>query len=378
MSYISPYRIVDLLPAARNMTDYCAVEAGDHVSIFADTLIPPLIVQAVLAAVEERGAIPAIVTTQPGGLSWRQGAEPHRAYKTAMYASDVVIQLKSVEAQTYPRVQETAMIEHDVRMLRVPLGTSIEAFTEEWALFPYELMHLITKKIYLQWTEGSITPGNVLKTIHVQAPNGTDLKATYDPRYAIHTGFIQPKLMPGMWCQFAGATVGIELFKDANGTVVFDGLHGEEEYKMLPPIGSDVVHPLSEPVRWMFKDRRCFIEGGHEAELIRRLVEAGGQYADILCEIALGVNPKAPLTTMPTRRAGVTHYAVGSTAGRTPTIEDESAPVHTHGHLHECDLYVDGEPCILDGHLVVFDDPEVREVAAKYGDPDQILEKAPY
>ena len=375
---INPYRIYDLMPAARNMMDYIHLERDEHVTIFADTLIPPLIVQAVMVAVEERGGYPAILTTPPGGLSWRQGAEPTRAYKTAMYGSDVVIQLKSVEAQTYPRVQETAMIEHDVRMLRVPLGTSIETFTEAWALFPYEVMHLITRKIYDQWTRGATTPGNVIKTIHVQANNGTDLKATYDPRYVIHTGFLLPRMMPGMWNQFCGATVGIELFKDANGTVVFDGLHGEEEYKLLPPIGSDVVHPLSEPVRWTFEDRHCRIEGGHEAELIRRLVEAGGAHADILCEIALGVNPKAPLAKMPTRRSGVTHYAVGSTAGRTPTLEDESAPVHTHGHLLKCDLYVDGEPCILDGRLVAFDDPDVRAAAAKYGDPDQLFEEAPY
>jgi 2,5-dihydroxypyridine 5,6-dioxygenase len=374
----SPYRIVDLLPSARNMMDYCQVERGEDVAIFADTLIPPIIVQAVMAAVEERGGRPTIVTTQPGGLSWRTGGEPTRTYKTAMYGSDVVIQLKSVEAQTFPRVQETAMIEHDVRMLRVPLGTSVEALTEEWALFPFEVMHLVTRKIYEQWTRGATTPGDVRKTIHVQADNGTDLTATYDPRYVIHTGFLLPKLMPGMWNQFAGATVGIELFSGAEGTVVFDGLHGEEEYKALPPLGSDVVHPLSEPVRWIFKDRHCTIEGGYEAELIRRLVEAGGEHADILCEIALGVNPKAPLSTMPTRRSGVTHYAVGSTAGRTPTLEDESAPVHTHGHLLSCSLWVDDEPCIVDGRLVAFNDPEVREAAAKYGDPDELFKEAAY
>jgi len=375
---VNPYRLLDLLPAARNMMDYCQLQRGEHVAIFADTLIPPLVVQAVLAAVEERGCRPAIVTTQPAGLSWRQGAEPPRAYKAAMYASDVVIQLKSVEAQTFPRVQETAMIEHDIRMLRVPLGNSIEALTEEWALFPFEVMQLVTRKIYDQWTEGATTPGDVVKTIRVQADNGTDLTATYDPHYVIHTGFLFPKLMPGQWNQFCGATVGIELFKDANGTVVFDGLHGEEEYKLLPPAGSDVVHPLSEPVRWIFEDRHCRIEGGFEAELIRRLVAAGGAHADILAEIALGVNPKAPLNTMPTRRSGVTHYAVGSTTGRTPNPEKESAEVHTHGHLFKCNLWVDDEPCIVDGRLAVFDDPEVRKVAAKYGDPDKLFEEAPY
>ena len=71
---MSPYRLLDLLPAARNMMDYCQVRRDEHVAVFADTLIPPVVVQAVLAAVEERGGLPAIVTTQPGGLSWRQGA----------------------------------------------------------------------------------------------------------------------------------------------------------------------------------------------------------------------------------------------------------------------------------------------------------------
>ena len=84
----SPYRIVDLLPSARNMMDYCHVERGEDVAIFADTLIPPLLVQAVLAAVEERGGRPTIVTTQPGGLSWRTGGEPPRTYKTAMYNNE--------------------------------------------------------------------------------------------------------------------------------------------------------------------------------------------------------------------------------------------------------------------------------------------------
>lgn len=375
---VSPYRLLDLLPAARNMMDYCQLSRGEHVAIFADTLIPPLVIQAVLAAVEERGGQPVIVTTQPGGLSWREGAEPPRAYKTAMYGSDVVIQLKSVEAQVFPRVQETAMIEHDVRMLRVPLGNSIEALTQEWALFPFEVMQFITRKIYDQWTQDAKTPGNPTKTARVTAANGTDLTATYDPRYVIHTGFLFPKLMPGQWNQLCGATVGIELFKDANGVVVFDGLHGEEEYKALPPIGSDVVHPLSEPVRWVFKDRRCTIEGGFEAELMRRLVQAGGEHANILCEIALGVNPKAPISTMPTRHAGVTHYAIGSTAGRTPTPELETAPVHTHGHLLDASVWIDDEPIIIDGRLVALDDPDVRAVASKYGDPDDVLREVTF
>lgn len=79
---VSPYRIVDLLPAARNMMDYCQVERGEHVAIFADTLIPPLVTQAVLAAVDERGGNPVVLISKPGGLKWRQGAEPSLSIQT--------------------------------------------------------------------------------------------------------------------------------------------------------------------------------------------------------------------------------------------------------------------------------------------------------
>jgi hypothetical protein len=34
---------------------------------------------------------------------------------------------------------------------------------------------------------------------------------------------------------------------------------------------------------------------------------------------------------------------------------------------------VDGEKLVDRGHLTVLDDPEVRRVAAKYGDPDELL-----
>jgi hypothetical protein len=36
-------------------------------------------------------------------------------------------------------------------------------------------------------------------------------------------------------------------------------------------------------------------------------------------------------------------------------------------------LTADGRPVIEDGHLVALDAPEVRKVAERYGDPDDLL-----
>ena len=40
-------------------------------------------------------------------------------------------------------------------------------------------------------------------------------------------------------------------------------------------------------------------------------------------------------------------------------------------------LTVDGAPLLDKGHLTVLDDPDVRAVAARYGDPDELLSQVP-
>lgn len=368
------YHILDIMPGARAVMDFAVVKPGESVLIATDTLTDPMIAEALMIAADERGAEVTMTMTKPGGLSWREGVDAPISYRNAVYASDVWIEVLPIEGQHFPRLQETAMIEHGVRKVCL-FDLNLEDLASEWTRFPAPLMQFIARKVYDQWIGGATAPNTKLKTIRAVADNGTDLTATYDPRYAIHNGMISEQLLPGQWCALAGATIGIELFADANGVVVFDGLHGEEDYKALPPLGSDVVYPLTEPVRWVFKDRYCTIEGGMEADVMKRIVAAGGPFATILCEIALGVNPKAPVTRHPTRHAGVTHYAIGSTAGRAPTPDKEYAPVHTHGHILNASLYIDGEPCIEKGRLVALDDPEVRRMAERFGDPDQLLKE---
>lgn len=46
------------------------------------------------------------------GLRWRRGVEPLFNYRCAVYAAAVEIAVLPMEARVYPRLQETAMIEH--------------------------------------------------------------------------------------------------------------------------------------------------------------------------------------------------------------------------------------------------------------------------
>lgn len=112
-----------------------------------------------------------------------------------------------------------------------------------------------------------------------------------------------------------------------------------------------------------------------------------------LFEAAIGTNPKyiRPTDRDPTRfefplvdrlRAGVVHLGIGTIPHEMEVkqeIADRGLP-YGHSHVHllfptlECTM-PDGttETVIDDGYLTVLDDPEVRDLAANYGDPDEVL-----
>lgn len=105
-------------------------------------------------------------------------------------------------------------------------------------------------------------------------------------------------------------------------------------------------------------------------------------------EVALGTHPKASAALGGVcglgwgenrRRSGVVHIGIGSTRNR----ETREALMkgtsglprgeHRDFQLAFPTLWIDGEKIIDKGHLTILDDPELRKVAAKYGNPDELL-----
>ena len=54
-----------------------------------------------------------------------------------------------------------------------------------------------------------------------------------------------------------------------------------------------------------------------------------------------------------------------------------SSDFYTGGVLFDPTIILDGEVLFDHGRPSVFDEPEIREVASKYGDPDQLLTRIP-
>ena len=77
-------------------------------------------------------------------------------------------------------------------------------------------------------------------------------------------------------------------------------------------------------------------------------------------------------------KAGVVHIAVGTTAGgfTTEFTNEHGYPVHHKDFvIYRPTLTVDGEVIVDAGHLKALDDPGIRAIAAKYGDPDKLLKQ---
>jgi hypothetical protein len=67
------------------------------------------------------------------------------------------------------------------------------------------------------------------------------------------------------------------------------------------------------------------------------------------------------------RRSGFLHASVGA------ALENENSKLIRHFDMMFPNLYADDRPVIEDGHLLALDDPSVRAVAERYGNPDELL-----
>jgi len=138
---------------------------------------------------------------------------------------------------------------------------------------------------------------------------------------------------------------------------------------------------LKEPVVLTVEDQRVTrVEGGEEARWLERMIRRYPN-GDFVCELTWGISPKASLRlglqqrapdTVLYRRAGVYHVGVGMWP-----CEGIWSDFHWDGGGLKPTLVHGGKTLIDAGRLLLLDDPEIREVAAKHGDPDKLLAEVP-
>ncbi|MBI2819438.1 MAG: hypothetical protein HYX73_05620 [Acidobacteria bacterium] len=411
-----------------NLRPGYGIRGGERVLMTMYDTTDPMVVEALRRALIEKNCrvdvlvlpIPQAIKEGPvdGANEMRYAQAAHQARTslfvgqglTVMFAgqsgADTEALRAFVKARKYDRV--IGPVDVSGRPKTEYLAVWMNLFTREIlgsaaSDFPEEVADLLDRK---GW---EIIRG--AKSVRFTDPEGTDIRWTWFPEYwqvveGTHPhvksvgggpinfpgGYIygpgtsEDPLIPG---HLMGVALGIVLPEsDAAGVVVATSNH---------------VGPFPRIEILFQKHEVTQINGGGEyGKLLRQYLETykNAKYplyprpgAGFLVECSIATNPKAyrPYNVMEAatlkwlwieerRRSGIVHWGIGSVLQENTDWGAQNNVPGDHFHLHqyfstyEATLQDGRKTLIINkGHLTALDDPEVRRVAAKYGDPDELL-----
>lgn len=383
----------ELRRSAVGFIGYAATRPGDRVLLAVDTEYEPVVVEAVAEALRERGAIVDQLIFDAG---------PDREF-TETDEIDAI--MRRVPLRQDPRRWDN---EHPV-IIAIQQGTGAydlvvhgkggpipdtvyrfealpwldaDSFLQTASSFPRAVHELVNRKIWrLIWERGRGARVNLCD------PEGTELTWT------LHRGY------------FDGTRVGFR------ATPYYGHLMAHPAEPLLPEedatgVVAGTTNHFSKPFPrielTLDKGRLEQVAGGGDFGEAWRRMHAETESIKYpgfpreglfwLCEAAFGTHPKVVRPRnlrmlssggfeVERRKSGYMHVGIG-TFWRSPTEHWAGDTGNLYGHLHVHQMRPNlvlaptsgpSVNIIDDGRLTMLDDPEVRDLAAEYGDPDELL-----
>jgi leucyl aminopeptidase (aminopeptidase T) len=296
------------------------VQPGEDVAIVADHDSDFAIVEALTAATINAGAVPTVLVMPKRE---RAGAPATKIVAEALSGADVIVAPTSTALGFTPEFG-IALKEHGARAILMTGATRAQLLGGA-ALANYDEVYKITRPLADALTEG--------ETIHVTSEAGSDLTASL---VGVKAGCGAARAHePGQVSAFpSGEAWMAPATGTANGVLVADG-------------SGHMLGRLEEPIRVTFENGRAVnIEGGHQAEQLRRLID-GVENGDNIGELSIGTNPAARSNgdiTEDKKQLGTVHFALGNSV----VGGEVKSPVHI-------DLLVEYPRVEIDGAVVVDD-----------------------
>jgi hypothetical protein len=419
-----------LLPSARfivskakdlNMRPGYGIKGGERVLFLSDNIIDPLVVEAFVRAFREKGAKVDVWSFEappfpPDKLfeaddieEWLKGTAGGTGFlakKTYLsgYTGPGPWIAKVAEEQDYDLVVGINLFEPG-KLPQNWLGLRMMWPTREMlagpaATYPEEILYAIDRK---GWEIIRQT-----KSVHITDPEGTDLRYDIDDEYwqiiegqhphiRVSGSPVEYRYGPGRseiplnYGHLSGYPVGLVIDKsNAEGIVAGTMGHQGPFPRIVLTIKNNEIVKIEGGGRygklwWEFLQK---FKGIHYPVYPR----AG---AGFLVEASIGTHPKVyrPHNVWESqagrtgfiderRRSGIMHIGLGSYNTENMLWARQRGLPSSHYHVHlnfptyEATLEDGRKVKLIDkGHLTVLDDPEVRKIAAKYGDPDQLLQE---
>lgn len=268
----------------------------------------------------------------------------------------------------------------------IPWATK-DVFLQKFAVFPPKLNFLINvkawNKIYKQGKGGKV---------RLTDPEGTDVEFTLNEKYyerpLDERGGFGP--IPNVGHLFGYPTPPLLKEDDVRGEVKGTISHITRPFK---PVTVDVEQGKIQDIKGGEKYGEAWRELIAKTENVQypEFPEKGLFW---LWEVAIGTNPKVqrPVNSLmlssgayeiERSRSGIIHMGFGTRwSGSSEKWAGRNGEIYGHLHVHlmfpTYEITTKGGETVKvieNGRLTALDDPEVRELASKYGDPDELLKE---
>jgi hypothetical protein len=383
----------ELRRTAAGFVGYGSTQAGDRVLLAVDSHYDPQVPEAIATVLRERGArvdilvadagpdrqfdeldeLRAIIRDEPWekdprrweGLPWVESLAVERKYDLLIHGKGGGIPNTPHRYEACPWLQS-------------------EQFAHPATTFPRDLHVMINNKVWSTFRD--LGPGG---RVRLTDPEGTDMTYTLLRDYFDDTrrGYGET---PWWGHILAHGPTPILAQEDAEGVVAGTTTHFSRPFARIEvELQNGKVQKIDG--------------GGQYGDAWRTLLKQTNdiQYPCFprpglfwLWEVAIGTNPKIARPSRidrlssggfewERRRSGIIHMGFGT---RWRGTEERWAAERgkTYGHLHVHLLFptltIEHQPddvieVVKDGRLKVLDDADVRELAANYGDPDEVLKE---
>jgi len=348
------------------------VTPGANVAVVRSRAADPTVASVIAAAAEAKGA----TVTQhvyPSFDVWRDTFYLPDPIHAAIRSCDVLISHPYLSAPQFQWSKTVFGAMMDKGIGHLSFSPSAEVLAGPVLEWPHELAIAISKVLADRLFGAD-------REIHITDDRGTDLRmigseAVTHPTPPSALQAAQPELGDeSPWGNLLRihpvGEIGWHPFDSAEGTFVIDAIDG--------------YGVLEAPLTWHIEDGAvAAVTGGREADHFQTAID---RYAPegcrhLLAEASFGFNPKctwergrrgiAGLLPM----AGTFHVAMGISTNK--AIPPEATPTHVDALNRAPKVRVDDEIIMENGRLRLLDDlrkdSAVRDIAAKYGDPDLLL-----
>ncbi len=373
------------MQGAKNLIDFCDLQKGDNVLVMVGEETHPIVTKATELAIAEKGATTILMEVKEGprvyGIFGK--ARPYEPVSEAYRAADVVIKIGTVAGGLFVGDVWEARLNYGVSYVMSD-AFSLETLRSEFFRFPVSLVALIGEKqlqCFFERERGGFSK------VHITSVGGTDYTCyTSVSKYGVLGGACTVKRAklrrPGQWGFFPGATFAVFPAEDCpkKGSGVFIG----DYIPAWTCPGAERNHLMKgmDPLRFTIEDDWVTeVKGGLSDEIVQMIDTKGDKVSRYSGGPMWGTHPKAKgMGVSPIEWYHAFHvspllvhlhmglYGMGGRRGQW------LSKFVTLPFAYKPTITINDDPIIVDGvptELII--DKEVREEAAKYGNPDEIL-----